>query len=373
MRTKRIVGVVAGNENEDEHQNSIKDGLKIVQAIIDFGKLDACLIEITQEGPWKLHKGTDVAEVDKLMFYAKIDGIRVKPEVVLIQAKGKVGESGELQEYFDNMQIPFSNSGVFQARTTFNKFECGSVLRSAGLPVVRSLLVKQEEDIDEDFTGRVTKLIGMPCFVKPNKSGDAQGITKVSESVELSAAVETARRFDNEVIIESAIIQGTEVTCTVHDVTVDDMLEALPVTEITHSGEYFHSCHPQPNTEISTPTKTLRGEVAAEIIKIAKLAYRTLKLTGIASIDMIVQDELPIIIEVNSVPSIAPNSLVERQVKAGLSIQWQRNMGKFYNVLIEHASNTFPLISMNPVYEEENTEVSESEEDMTDVSGDISE
>ena len=42
------------------------------------------------------------------------------------------------------------------------------------------------------------------------------------------------------------------------------------------------------------------------------------------------QDELPIILEVNAVPAIGPGSLVARQVKAGLSIQWQRSVPKFY-------------------------------------------
>ena len=42
------------------------------------------------------------------------------------------------------------------------------------------------------------------------------------------------------------------------------------------------------------------------------------------------QDELPIILEVNAVPAIGPDSLVARQVRAGLSIQWQRSVPKFY-------------------------------------------
>ena len=34
----------------------------------------------------------------------------------IVVAKGSLGESGELQEYFDTKGIPFSNSGVYQAR-----------------------------------------------------------------------------------------------------------------------------------------------------------------------------------------------------------------------------------------------------------------
>ena len=36
-------------------------------------------------------------------------------------------------------------------RLTFNKFECGNVLRTAGLPVVRSVLLGQNKEFNEDF------------------------------------------------------------------------------------------------------------------------------------------------------------------------------------------------------------------------------
>jgi len=197
----------------------------------------------------------------------------------------------------------------------------------------------------DDIIQKIVKRIGFPCFVKPNKSSKSHGITKVNKSEEVSEAINVALQYDDEIFMESAIVQGVEVTCTVHDITLDDKLESFPVTEITHSGEYFHT-NDQMNAEISTPSKTLRGEVVAEVIKIAKLAYRTLKLTGLASFDMIIQDELPILLEVNSVPALGPNTLVERQVKAGLSMQWQRNLPKFYNILVDHAIRTFPAIRM---------------------------
>ena len=35
---------------------------------------------------------------------------------------------------------------------------------------------------------------------------------------------------------------------------------------------------------------------------------------------------------------------IHMQVKAGLSMQWQRNLPKFYNILVDHAIRTFPAI-----------------------------
>ena len=105
-----------------------------------------------------------------------------------------------------------------------------------------------------------------------------------------------------------------EVSCTVHDITSDELLEAFPVTEITPEGEVFHSTDYSAKTSITTPSKTLRGEVVLQVTKVAKVAYRALNLCGLATFDMIVQDDLPVILEVNAVPNIGPGSLVIRQV-----------------------------------------------------------
>jgi hypothetical protein len=52
------------------------------------------------------------------------------------------------------------------------------------------------------------------------------------------------------------------------------------------SGEFFHTSHAEPGTQILTPAKTLRGEVAAEVVKVAKVAYRYCILHGIHDIQI---------------------------------------------------------------------------------------
>jgi len=361
MKVNKLVGVVAGSDDE-YHQDSIKEGLKIVSSIVESGRFDACLIEVATDQPWKLHKGTETVEMNKEKFHGVINEMRVKPEVVLIQARGKLAENGDLQQYFDNLSIPFSNSGYYQTKATFNKFECVNSLEAADLPVTSSVLFQQSQlPPEDDIRHQVAKMVGFPCFVKPNKGSKSYGISKLYESKDLLRAFETAFTFDDEVIVESAIDKGKEVICTVHDITMDEKLEAFPVTEVTPSGEYFVTRElSSGGADILTPTKTIRGEVVAEVVKIAKLAYRKLKLSGIASFDFIIKDELPFLLEVNPVPEFGPGSLVQKQVKLGLTMRWQRSIPKFYNTLVEHAIRTFPAIRMKDYKKEEKSEKKEN-------------
>jgi len=343
MQVKRLLGIVVGSNDQEAHKKSFEDGEDVAKQIEDFGKFDTCLVEIGK-GPWLLHWDGDKASIDKEKFTSVVKKKRIKPDVVLIMTKGKLGENGELQAYFDKMGIPFTFSGLEETKTTFNKFECNKILKEEGLPVVKSILIDHNKLATEEFFDKVRKECGFPCVVKPNRGSGSTGISKVHSRKEIKEAVDFAFKHDGQVVIEPCVSDGVEVTCTVHDITTDELLEALPVTEITPEGEFFHTSNHSSKTAIMTPSKNLSGEVILQVTKVAKVAYRALNLCGLATFDMIVQDDLPVILEVNSVPQIGPGSLVLRQVASCLSFQWQRNVAKFFTVLVEHSINSFPTI-----------------------------
>jgi len=344
MQAKRLLGIVVGSNDPEQHQKSFDDGEEAAKMIEDFGKFETCIIEVSNKGPWMLHKDGDKASLDKEKFTSVVKKKRVKPDVVLLMTRGKIGECGEIQAYFDKQGVPFTFSGVEETKTTFNKNETVKMLKEEGLPVVKSILVENCKSATEELFDSLRTQVGFPCIVKPNKGCGSTGVSKVHSRKEIKEAIDFAFKHDSQVVIEPCVTDGVEVTCTVHDITGDELLEAFPVTEITPEGEVFHSTDYTNKTSIMTPTKNLRGEVVHLVTKVAKVAYRALNLCGLASFDMIVQDELPIILEVNAVPDIGPRSLVARQVKAGLSIQWQRNIPKFYSILVEHSIKMFPVI-----------------------------
>lgn len=341
-KKKQLVGVVVGS-TEEEHDQSVKDGLQVAEKINSSGKFDACVVEVLTDQPWKMHFGTECADMDKMLLRAKIDGKTMKPEVVLLQTRGKLGESGELQSFFDREGIPFSNSGAIQTRNVNNKYETINELRGIGLPVPRSLLFKSFDiPKHEELVERIEKRIGFPCYVKPNTGSRGMGITKVNTSDDLQTAIKTAQKIDDDIFFESAVENGFEVTCTIHDITSDDMLEHLAVTELGVKSENIPEI-----TNGDAPIPNPNDELINEVIKISKLAYRALKLTGLATFDLIIQNnELPVLLEINPVPLVGPNSIVEKQIQSGLSLTWQRNMPKFYDILVDHAIYTFQFIRL---------------------------
>ena len=75
-----------------------------------------------------------------------------------------------------------------------------------------------------------------------------------------------------------------QVSCTVHDVTTDELLESLTVTELQRSSTSTSS-----SSTLTSPPRTINLEAAQQVAKIAKIAYRELNLSGLATFDFIVK------------------------------------------------------------------------------------
>jgi len=342
MQAKMMLAVVVGSLETEHQEQSMEEGEKVAKMIEDVGRFETCLLEVGK-GPWKLHRDGKTGAYDKSKLLAIVNKKRIKPEAVLLLARGKLGECGELQEFFDKAGIPFTFSGAVETKVCFNKSECNQLLKEEGLPVVPFSLIESHKEATEELFRRIEKRYGFPFIVKPNKGSGSQGVTKVQSNDQINTAFDNAFKVDSQVVIEPAITDGIEVSCTVHDMTTDGLLEALTVTEITTDGEVFHTTN-MATANLETPSKNLKEEVIREVIKVAKIAYRVLDLCGLATFDMIVQDDLPILLEVNSVPHIGPSSLVVRQVNKTLSIKWLRNIAKFYSVVAEHSIANFDTI-----------------------------
>ena len=55
------------------------------------------------------------------------------------------------------------------------------------------------------------------------------GVSKVGSRAELKAALDLAFKHDSQAVVEPCVSDGVEVTCTVHDITGDELLEVKTV------------------------------------------------------------------------------------------------------------------------------------------------
>ncbi len=252
-----------------------------------------------------------------------------RPDLALIVLHGRHGEDGAVQGLLELLGIPYTGSGVLSSALAMNKHASKIVLSEAGLTVPKGILA-QDDSIETQE--RIQSSLSLPLIVKPNQGGSTLGTTRVWEWSQLERALRKALAFDTSVLVEQ-LITGTEVSVPVLGTRQP---EALPPVEIVpRSGYYdFHAKYVPGETEEIVPAR-LQLEVLSHVQDVAVSAHLALGCRGMSRVDMIVHENTPFVLEVNTIPGLTPTSLLPRSAEAA-GIRFDQ----LINRLIEEALET---------------------------------
>lgn len=238
------------------------------------------------------------------------------PDVVFIAMHGRYGEDGAVQGMLETLGIPYTGSGVLASALAMDKVATKRVLQSAGLPTPAWCIVDSSHPDIPD----VEECIGFPAIVKPNREGSTIGVTLVNSQNEVSQAVEEALRHDSSALIEQ-FVTGMEITVGILEET-DSVLGtrkpfALPVIEICpKTGFYdYEAKYTAGLTDKIVPARL--GEDTTSLVQEMSIqVHNLLGCLGMSRVDLIVTDQGPTILEVNTIPGMTPTSLLPRAAQA---------------------------------------------------------
>ena len=293
-----ITGGYSG-ENEISRQSAT-----MVMNNIDREIYIPYLIDISRAG-WFYVDGDQKIEVDKNDFSIMENGSKSNFDAAFLALHGTPGEDGTLQSYFDMIGIPCNTGSAFSMAITFNKYACIQLLRSAGIAVETSVLLRKGQQWDSE---KIINQLGLPCFVKPNFGGSSIGISRVNERKDLEDAIYKALNESDEVIIEK-FMEGREFTCGV--LQDGDELKTIAVTEIVSKNEFFdfESKYDTSLVDEITPAP-ISEKLYKECQDLTKEAFIAMDCKGMARVDFILTEEGFKVIEINTVPGMTDVSLM---------------------------------------------------------------
>ena len=312
---KKNIAIVAGGDSS-EVVVSLKsaDGL---YSFMDKERYNIFIVTIVGK-IWQLEL-TDAEKIviDKNDFSFSKVGIKTTFDFAYITIHGTPGENGILQGYFDLIGIPYSCCGVLAAALTFNKFTCNTYLKSFGVKVAESLVLRSGQIVSKE---EVAEKIGFPCFIKPNVGGSSFGVTKVKSIEQVQPAIDNAFAEGEEVMIE-AFLSGTEITCGVYKTR--NKSQVLPVTEVVSENEFFdYDAKYKGQVQEITPAR-ISDSLTERVQKLTSAIYDILGCKGIVRIDYIISEgDVINLLEVNTTPGMTTTSFIPQQVAAaGLNIK----------------------------------------------------
>ncbi|MDR6779117.1 D-alanine-D-alanine ligase [Paenibacillus peoriae] len=227
-------------------------------------------------------------------------------DIALLALHGQYGEDGTVQGALETLGIPYTGSGVLASSLCMNKQLSKMLLKAAGVHTPSGLYWQGMDDYDP----QVVERLGYPVIVKPNTGGSSIGIQLVQNEKELLSAVQGACSLDQAILIES-YYEGTEITCSIVDG------EVLPIISISSARSKWFDYKAKYEVGGAEEKVVELPPVIEQRVREAALAsYRLLQCKVYARVDMILCQDRPYVLEVNTLPGMTANSLLPKSAAA---------------------------------------------------------
>ncbi len=230
---------------------------------------------------------------------------------VFIALHGRYGEDGTMQGLLEQMNLPYTGSGVLASALAIDKQATKRLWSSFDLATPQFAMLSANSDWQ-----KVIQDLGLPIIVKPAREGSSLGLSKVTKAEDLPAAYALAAKLDRDVMAEQCII-GEELTCPI--VGDGENARALPVIRIVapDSNYDYHNKYFSDDTKYLCPTG-LDLALEKKVQELALSAYRALGCKGWGRADVMIDRETnqPYLLEMNTAPGMTGHSLVPMAAKA---------------------------------------------------------
>ncbi len=258
-------------------------------------------------------RGVDAHAVDGIpALFDALVGKRFDRVFNILHGNKGGGEDGTLQGLLDAMGVPYTGSGVLGSALSMDKIRTKQVWLSLGLSTPGYARLPKGADVHA-----AAHALGLPVIVKPSSEGSSVGVSRVFDDAGLEAAVELARRYPGELLMERMIVGGEYTVGILGDV-------ALPTIRIVPAGEYYdyHAKYVAEDTQYVCPgLDDAAAEAAMRALALA--AFRAAGCSGWGRVDVMRdRDGNDHLLEVNTAPGMTSHSLVPKAAReVGLSFE----------------------------------------------------
>lgn len=226
-------------------------------------------------------------------------------DLVFLALHGGAGEDGTIQGALDLAGIRYTGSGMLGSALAMDKDIAKRLFLAAGVPTPKWLMAPVDPAVAVDQ-------LGLPVIVKPNSQGSTVGLTLVRELSALPAAIELARAFDTEVMIEQ-YIPGRELTVGILEDRALAVGEIFPLT-----GEIFdYAAKYQADAAREVFPAGIPADTAAGVQQLGLRAHQALKLSSYSRADFRLDPQGGLwCLEVNTLPGLTSGSLLPQSAAA---------------------------------------------------------
>ncbi len=284
MNNKKITVLLGGKSSEREV--SLKTGEAIFNAL--------------------KNKGFDVTKTDPKfddMFNLK------NYDVIFNALHGTYGEDGLIQGFLETIGIPYTGCSVVTNAISMNKMFTKQILSHYNVISIPFLYINNENDLN-GFNAE------FPVIIKPVNEGSSVGVYKVENIDDLHKIAKEALQKFGAILVEP-FIKGQEIAVGVLNGKPLGVIEIRPKNEFYDYEAKYQSTE----TQYIYPAE-LNKAVYDGVMNTSKKISEIFECNGVVRIDYIVKDNIPMLLEINTLPGMTQTSLVPKMAK-GIGISFE--------------------------------------------------
>jgi D-alanine-D-alanine ligase len=317
---KNILLICGGGGTE--HDVSLVSSKFIYKNLTEIGTYNVYWIEIGKD---KIFRDENGNECDlNLHRELVINDKKIPLHFAIPAIHGPPGETGEIQDFFEMIGLPYMGCGPEASIICFNKVTSKLWFTALGIPNTPFAFLTSEQDIEQAYSlfDRFGKV-----FVKASSQGSSVGCFQVFKRDELKTIISEAFKYSEYVLVEQ-MLNARELEISTYEFN-GEVVTTLP-GEIICPGK-FYSFTEKYNSESKTTTELVAPNLPSEVISqmrdFAKKAFLQLKLRHLSRIDFFYTDKGEIFLnEINTFPGMTPISMFPKMME---------NHGHSYNQFIK--------------------------------------
>lgn len=288
MKKNKVLLLMGGGGTE--HEISLKSGGEVLKNL-DLEKYEVSTMILENK---KIH-------IDKIK--------KINPDLIFIVIHGSIGEDGTIQKILEEENINFIGCGSQASEIGMNKIKFKKLMEDNEMPIAKGINLTKGEEVDLEEI----KKMGNKLVVKPANQGSSVGVSIVDDISKIGVAILEAFKYDDQILIEE-FVKGTEVSCGLLE---GKELLALPVIEICSKNDFFdyEAKYTSNKCEEIVPARLSDG-VTEKIQDLSKKVFKLIGGRGFSRVDFIIEGNFPIILEINTIPGMTPQSLLPKEAMA---------------------------------------------------------
>lgn len=267
-----------------------------------------------------LESGAAVAEgLSQLGHRTKLFDVREDPvssihwspfDTAFVALHGTYGEDGGVQAELAQLGVRYTGSSTEASQCAFDKLAAKQRFSEAGIPTPEHRPI-HNDDPPESVAAKANE-IGYPLVVKPARQGSSVGVSIVSDSTQLKAAVDLCFQHDTKGLIETGIA-GEEWTVGLINYRC---LRPVQIESATKFYDY-KAKYQDDRTQYHVADLESQRQLIGEIQTVSRDACAVVGTSGVARVDLRLDPAgKPWVLEINTVPGFTSHSLVPKAAAA---------------------------------------------------------